>query len=143
MAQPLFFRFSWPQVLVFGVQVAHFHQISSPTVNSWINMAVDHSLELADGSNDDDGQLRTGNKLSGLMCRLPFFLLSFNPILNLLPVGNSTRNLEEWCRPYNYCCYRLWSLIFGMEYCTAWMDSRTSFLALFCNRHLCLFFPSC
>ncbi|RVW50131.1 putative amino acid permease 7 [Vitis vinifera] len=70
---------------------------------------VQHSFELAKGPCDDDGRpMRT------------------------VPMGKdlSTRNFMELHRSHNYCCYRSWGSISGMEHCTVGMDSGA--ISLFC-----------
>ena len=105
-------------------------------------MAVQHSFEVANGSYDDDGHQRRTGKDFFLGPSTSSFKFTFNSDLNLVPfVGYTIRNLVELRSSYHYCYYWLWSFVSGLAYFTVRMDNRASYLALFCNRHLCFCIP--
>ena len=105
-------------------------------------MAIQHTFEVANGSCDDDGHPRRTGKDFFLGPSTSCFKFTSNSVLNSVPfVGNTIRNLVELCSAYHYCCYWRWSFVSGLEYFTVRMDCRASYLALFCNCHLCFCIP--
>lgn len=65
-------------------------------------MAVDHSLELADGSNDDDGQLRTGTLRSGVAHIITAVIGS-----GVLSLAWSTAQLGWIAGPVSLLCFAI------------------------------------
>lgn len=111
----------------------------------WIEMAIQHSLELASESCIDDGHtIRTGINLI-FWTNSSFYLnpLHLSPYIffyiEIFLVLNrvSPRHRMEWHCSYSNSCYWIRCPLSCVEHCTIRVDFRTFCLAVVCTCHLC------